>query len=214
MVSNSVTILDYGIGNILSVSRGFEAIGAKVILASNIEGIYDAERLILPGVGAFAKGIEQLKKNNFDEAIIDVANHGKPLLGICLGMQFLMDSSEEFGNTNGLGLIPGKVIPIPPQDIAGESLIVPHIGWNALETSFNKSWDNTLLANTPLKSNVYFVHSFFSKPNDDNHLLANCIYGGNDLSAVISKDNVMGCQFHPEKSGEIGLNILKTFLSI
>jgi|TARA_B100002019_G_C21238655_1_gene584205 glutamine amidotransferase len=214
MVSNSVTILDYGIGNILSVSRGFEAIGAKVILASNIEGIYDAERLILPGVGAFAKGIEQLKKNNFDEAIIDVANHGKPLLGICLGMQFLMDSSEEFGNTNGLGLIPGKVIPIPPQDIAGESLIVPHIGWNALETSFNKSWDNTLLANTPLKSNVYFVHSFFSKPNDDNHLLAHCIYGGNDLSAVISKDNVMGCQFHPEKSGEIGLNILKTFLSI
>jgi glutamine amidotransferase len=214
MVSNSVTILDYGIGNILSVSRGFEAIGAKVRLASNIEGIYDAERLILPGVGAFAKGIEQLKKNNFDEAIIDVANHGKPLLGICLGMQFLMDSSEEFGNTNGLGLIPGKVIPIPPQDIAGESLIVPHIGWNALETSFNKSWDNTLLANTPLKSNVYFVHSFFSKPNDDNHLLAHCIYGGNDLSAVISKDNVMGCQFHPEKSGEIGLNILKTFLSI
>ena len=214
MVSNSVTILDYGSGNILSVSRGFEAIGAKVILASNIEGIYDAERLILPGVGAFAKGIEQLKKNNFDEAIIDVANHGKPLLGICLGMQFLMDSSEEFGNTNGLGLIPGKVIPIPPQDIAGESLIVPHIGWNALETSFNKSWDNTLLANTPLKSNVYFVHSFFSKPNDDNHLLAHCIYGGNDLSAVISKDNVMGCQFHPEKSGEIGLNILKTFLSI
>lgn len=214
MVSNSVTILDYGIGNILSVSRGFEAIGAKVILASNIEGIYDAERLILPGVGAFAKGIEQLKKNNFDEAIIDVANHGKPLLGICLGMQFLMDSSEEFGNTNGLGLIPGKVIPIPPQDIAGESLIVPHIGWNALETSFNKSWDNTLLANTPLKSNVYFVHSFFSKPNDDKHLLAHCIYGGNDLSAVISKDNVMGCQFHPEKSGEIGLNILKTFLSI
>jgi glutamine amidotransferase len=214
MVSNSVTILDYGIGNILSVSRGFEAIGAKVILASNIEGIYDAERLILPGVGAFAKGIEQLKKNNFDEAIIDVANHCKPLLGICLGMQFLMDSSEEFGNTNGLGLIPGKVIPIPPQDIAGESLIVPHIGWNALETSFNKSWDNTLLANTPLKSNVYFVHSFFSKPNDDNHLLAHCIYGGNDLSAVISKDNVMGCQFHPEKSGEIGLNILKTFLSI
>ncbi len=214
MVNNSVTILDYGIGNILSVSRGFQAIGAKVILASDIEGIYDAERLILPGVGAFAKGIEQLKKNNFDEAIIDVANHGKPLLGICLGMQFLMDSSEEFGNTDGLGLIPGKVIPIPPQDAAGESLIVPHIGWNSLETSFNKSWDNTLLANTPLKSNVYFVHSFFSKPNDNNHLLAHCIYGGNDLSAVISKDNVMGCQFHPEKSGEIGLNILKTFLSI
>lgn len=213
-MSNSVTILDYGIGNILSVSRGFEAIGAKVILASNIEGIYDAERLILPGVGAFAKGIEQLKKNNFDEAIIDVANHGKPLLGICLGMQFLMDSSKEFGNTNGLGLIPGKVIQIPSQDIAGESLIVPHIGWNALESSFNNSWDNTLLANTPLKSNVYFVHSFFSKPNDNNHLLAHCIYGGNDLSAVISKDNVMGCQFHPEKSGEIGLNILKTFLSI
>ena len=124
----------------------------------------------------------------------------------------LMDSSEEFGNTTDLGFT-FKSYP-NTRDIAGESLIVPHIGWNALETSFNKSWDNTLLANTPLKSNVYFVHSFFSKPNDDNHLLAHCIYGGNDLSAVISKDNVMGCQFHPEKSGEIGLNILKTFLSI
>ncbi len=213
-MSSSVTILDYGIGNILSVARGFEAIGANVKVTSNLEGIQNAERLILPGVGAFAKGIEQLKKNQFDKAIVDVANHGVPLLGICLGMQFLMDSSEEFGETDGLGLIPGKVIAIPSQNNDGESLIVPHIGWSALETSEDKSWTNTLLENTPSKSYVYFVHSFYSKPNDNDHLLAHCIYGGNNLSAVISKDNVMGCQFHPEKSGTIGLNILKTFLSI
>ena len=106
-MSNSVTILDYGIGNILSVARGFEAIGADVNITSNIEGIESAERLILPGVGAFASGIAQLKKNNFDSAIIDIVNSGVPLLGICLGMQFLMDSSEEFGETEGLGLING-----------------------------------------------------------------------------------------------------------
>lgn len=214
-MSNSVTILDYGIGNILSVARGFEAIGADVNITSNIEGIESAERLILPGVGAFASGIAQLKKNNFDSAIIDLVNSGVPLLGICLGMQFLMDSSEEFGETEGLGLINGKVIPIPPKSTNGDTLIVPHIGWSALEISGDKdSWDNSILNNTPVKSHVYFVHSFFSKPNNKEHLLAHCNYGGNNLSAVICRDNVMGCQFHPEKSGAVGLNILRAFLTL
>ena len=214
-MSNSVTILDYGIGNILSVARGFEAIGADVNITSNIEGIKDAERLILPGVGAFASGIEQLKVNNFDSAIINLVNTGKPLLGICLGMQFLMDSSEEFGETDGLGLIEGKVIPIPSKSIDGDSLIVPHIGWSALEISGdNNSWDKSILTNTPVKSHVYFVHSFYSKPNNKEHLLAHCKYGGNNLSAVICRDNIMGCQFHPEKSGAIGLDILRAFLNL
>ncbi len=214
-MSNSVTILDYGIGNILSVSRGFEAIGADVNITSNIEGIKNAERLILPGVGAFASGIEQLKVNNFDSAIINLVNTGKPLLGICLGMQFLMDSSEEFGETDGLGLIEGKVIPIPSKSIDGDSLIVPHIGWSALEISGdNNTWDKSILTNTPVKSHVYFVHSFYSKPNNKEHLLAHCKYGGNNLSAVICRDNVMGCQFHPEKSGAIGLDILRAFLNL
>ena len=214
-MSNSVTILDYGIGNILSVSRGFEAIGADVNITSNIEGIKNAERLILPGVGAFASGIEQLKVNNFDSAIINLVNTGKPLLGICLGMQFLMDSSEEFGETDGLGLIEGKVIPIPSKSIDGDSLIVPHIGWSALEISGdNNTWDKSILTNTPVKTHVYFVHSFYSKPNNKEHLLAHCKYGGNNLSAVICRDNVMGCQFHPEKSGAIGLDILRAFLNL
>ena len=214
-MSNSVTILDYGIGNILSVARGFEAIGADVNITSNIEGIKNAERLILPGVGAFASGIEQLKVNNFDSAIINLVNTGKPLLGICLGMQFLMDSSEEFGETDGLGLIEGKVIPIPSKSIDGDSLIVPHIGWSALEISGdNNTWDKSILTNTPVKSHVYFVHSFYSKPNNKEHLLAHCKYGGNNLSAVICRDNVMGCQFHPEKSGAIGLDILRAFLNL
>lgn len=214
-MSNSVTILDYGIGNILSVARGFEAIGADVNITSNIEGIKNAERLILPGVGAFASGIEQLRVNNFDSAIINLVNTGKPLLGICLGMQFLMDSSEEFGETDGLGLIEGKVIPIPSKSIDGDSLIVPHIGWSALEISGdNNTWDKSILTNTPVKSHVYFVHSFYSKPNNKEHLLAHCSYGGNNLSAVICRDNVMGCQFHPEKSGAIGLDILRAFLNL
>lgn len=214
-MSNSVTILDYGIGNILSVARGFEAIGADVNITSNIEGIENAERLILPGVGAFASGIEQLKINNFDSAIINLANTGAPLLGICLGMQFLMDSSEEFGETDGLGLISGKVIPIPSKSIDGNSLTVPHIGWSALEISGNEnSWDKSILINTPSKSHVYFVHSFFSKPNNEEHLLAHCRYGGNKLSALICRDNIMGCQFHPEKSGKIGLDILRAFLTL
>lgn len=214
-MSNSVTILDYGIGNILSVARGFEATGAKVNITSTLDGIQNAQRLILPGVGAFASGINQLRKNDFDSAIIDLSNNGVPLLGICLGMQFLMDSSEEFGETNGLGLIPGKVIPIPSKSDDGNQLIVPHIGWSGLETSRGeKSWSNTLLENTVPKSNVYFVHSFYSKPDNEDHLLAHCVYGGNNLSAVVCKDNVMGCQFHPEKSGTVGLTILKTFLTI
>lgn len=214
-MSNLVTILDYGIGNILSVARGFEAIGADVNITSNIEGIKNAERLVLPGVGAFASGIEQLRVNNFDSAIINLVNTGKPLLGICLGMQFLMDSSEEFGETDGLGLIEGKVIPIPSKSIDGDSLIVPHIGWSALEISGdNNTWDKTILTNTLVKSHVYFVHSFYSKPNNKEHLLAHCTYGGNNLSAVICRDNVMGCQFHPEKSGAIGLDILRAFLNL
>jgi len=214
-LSNSVTILDYGIGNILSVARGFEAVGADVNITSNTEGIENAERLILPGVGAFASGIEQLRVNDFDSAIINLVNTGKPLLGICLGMQFLMDSSEEFGETDGLGLIEGKVIPIPSKSIDGDSLIVPHIGWSALEISGdNNTWDKSILTNTPVKSHVYFVHSFYSKPTYKEHLLAHCKYGGNNLSAVICRENVMGCQFHPEKSGEIGLNILRTFLNL
>ena len=214
-MSNSVTILDYGIGNILSVARGFEAVGAKVNITSTLDGIQNAQRLILPGVGAFASGINQLRKSHFDSAIVDLSNNGVPLLGICLGMQFLMDSSEEFGETNGLGLIPGKVIPIPSKSDDGNQLIVPHIGWSGLEISRGeKSWSNTLLENTVPKSNVYFVHSFYSKPINEDHLLAHCVYGGNNLSAVVCKDNVMGCQFHPEKSGIVGLTILKTFLTI
>jgi imidazole glycerol-phosphate synthase subunit HisH len=214
-MSKSVTIVDYGIGNILSVARALEAVGASVNVTTTVEGIENAQRLILPGVGAFAAGMTELKKNHLDIAIINLAHSGVPLLGICLGMQFLMDSSEEFGETAGLGLIPGKVLPIPSHSHDGDLLIVPHIGWSGLERSGDKkNWDNSILANTPIHSDVYFVHSFFSQPNNQGHQLAHCVYGGNSLSAVICKENVMGCQFHPEKSGVIGLNILRTFLSI
>lgn len=213
--NKTVTVIDYGVGNLLSVSRGFEAIGANVVVTSSLSKIKKAERLVLPGVGAFGKGMQELKNRDFDKAMIDVISKGVPILGICLGMQFLMETSNEFGFHQGLGLIPGNVISIPKKSIGGDDLTVPHIGWNALEvSSFHSSWQGTILGSTKVGSHVYFVHSYMSNPSDSEHLLAHCFYGGNIITAVVLKDNIMGCQFHPEKSGSIGLEILKKFLTI
>lgn len=213
--NKTVTVIDYGVGNLLSVSRGFEAVGANVVVTSSLGEIENAERLILPGVGAFGKGMQELKNHGFDKAIIEAISEGVPLLGICLGMQFLMETSNEFGSHEGLGLIPGNVISIPKQSLNGDTLTVPHIGWSALEvSSFHSSWHGTILESTKVGSHVYFVHSYMSNPSNSENLLAHCLYGENIISAVVLKDNIMGCQFHPEKSGSIGLEILEKFLTI
>lgn len=213
-MARDVTVVDYGIGNLFSVCRALEHCGGKVTLTADPDIIQNSGRVLLPGVGAFAHGMEELARQGLVEAVQGAARRGNALLGICLGMQLLLDESEEFGLTAGLGLIPGRVVPIPATTVAGQPQKVPHVGWNELLPS-NKgmSWQETVLADTPVGSAFYFVHSFMAMPTDPAHRLADCVYGGARVAAVIARGNVVGCQFHPEKSGEFGLTLLRTFLA-
>jgi imidazole glycerol-phosphate synthase subunit HisH len=173
--------------------------------------------LILPGVGAFADGMKGLKDRNLIEAIQEYSKNGRPFLGICLGMQMMMDDGEEFGNHQGLRLIPGKVIAIENTTVDGLQHKVPHIGWNELMRSKWQDslyWQDSILSGIKENESVYFVHSYTAYPEDEKHRFADVYYGGRRISAVIRKDNLYGCQFHPEKSGNTGLKIIKNFLEI
>jgi glutamine amidotransferase len=210
-----VVVIDYGVGNLLSVSRGLEHCGASVLVSNDPEIILTAPRIVLPGVGAFRDAMAELHRRNLDDVVRAFARQGKPLLGICLGMQLLLDESEEFGVTAGLGLIPGRVIPIPTSTSDGRPQKVPHIGWSELSLPDGRgSWDGTLLQGMGASEAFYFVHSFMAAPEDSSHRVADCQYGGAAVSAVIGRANIHGCQFHPEKSGTAGLKVLKHFLSL
>jgi glutamine amidotransferase len=212
---NEVTVIDYGVGNLLSVSRALEHCGAKVTVTADPKSILSAGRVVLPGVGAFADGMAALQAKRLDIVVREVASKGTTLLGICLGMQLLFDQSEEFGSTDGLGLIPGRVVHIPPITVTGELQKIPHIGWNELVLpDENSSWQCDLLTDITPGEAVYFVHSFMAVPASNSNRLADCIYGGIHISAGVQKDNVVGCQFHPEKSGKTGLQILSNFLAL
>jgi glutamine amidotransferase len=212
MSQPKITVIDYGVGNLLSVQRGLEYCGAQVVLTSDPEAIVAASRVVLPGVGAFANAMQALHERKLVPAIKELAKRGTPLLGICLGMQLLLDESEEFGLTRGLGLIPGCVMPVPTRTTDGEMQKIPHIGWTGLQyAEMSKDWQGTLLQdNTPGEA-VYFVHSFMAVPADAADRVADCLYGGNRVAATIARDCIAGCQFHPEKSGEVGLKILRNF---
>ena len=213
MIKNEVVIIDYGIGNILSVRQGFEEIGIHAIVTSNVQIIEQAKHLVLPGVGAFEKAMQSLHNLELVDAIVKVANQGVPLLGICLGMQMLLDESDEFGVAQGLGLIPGRVEKFPIGKNDHNPIKVPQINWHELVPSISKiAWKNSLLNNQRPNDAVYFVHSFVARPLNNNHILADYICSENRISAVIVKDNIMGCQFHPEKSGKVGLDILNFFM--
>lgn len=213
-MSDVVTVIDYGVGNLFSVQKALEHCGATVKLVSDPEDLKHASKVLLPGVGAFADAMRQLNANGMDEAIKVYAASGAPLFGICLGMQMLLDSSSEFGHSEGLGLIPGTVGPIPAQDNSGGALKVPHIGWSSLVfPQARSSWDGTLLESVdPRNSAVYFVHSYMVLPHAVEHRIADCLYGDTAVAAVVAKDNVCGAQFHPEKSGKIGLSMLRSFV--
>lgn len=207
-----VAVIDYGLGNLLSVRRGLEHCGADVLVTSEHDQIKGATHVVLPGVGAFGNAMEELQKHNLVEVVREVAAAGTPLLGICLGMQLLLESSDEFGHHEGLGLIKGRVLPVPNSSIEGQPLKVPHIGWNDLETSATEEgWQSTVLEELSPGEAVYFVHSFMGVPESPAHRLADCFYGGHRVAAVIGAGNVVGCQFHPEKSGAAGLKILSAF---
>ena len=208
-----VAVIDYGVGNLLSVSRALVHCGARVKVTADPAVILAADRVILPGVGAFANGMAALRASGLDRVVRQVAAAGMPLLGICLGMQLLLESSDEFGATDGLGLIPGQVLQIPSDASDGERNKIPHIGWNALTLpSGRSSWGDGLLDGLAAGEAMYFVHSFMAQPTDPAHRLADCLYGGIAVSAAVQRGAVLGCQFHPEKSGEAGLRVLSNFI--
>ena len=167
---------------------------------------------MLPGVGAFADGMQGLRERGLIEPLRAYAASGRPMLGICLGMQMLASVSEEFGEHEGLGLIPGRVQAVPASDTQGRPQKIPHIGWSALRVPPGAQWAESPLRDTAVGSAVYLVHSFAVVPDDPADRLADCDYGGHAIAAAIRRGNVIGCQFHPEKSGAIGLNILARFL--
>ncbi len=209
---SKVTIIDYGMGNILSVQRGLERCGAEVTLTSDPELILASKRVVLPGVGAFAKGMQALDGLGLIRVIRELANRQIPLLGICLGMQLLLDESEEFGITAGLGLIPGRVIKMPAHTLMGKEQKIPHIGWTPIQISgLTTGWKGSLLEDSCPGEAFYFVHSYMAVPTDISCCIANSFYGGHKIAAVIAQDQITGCQFHPEKSGEYGLKILRKF---
>ena len=198
-----IAIIDYGAGNIFSVKNALDYLGLESALVSDKEAVQNADAVILPGVGAFEDAARKLRESGLSEIVCDMAKSGKPLMGICLGMQLLFEKSYEYGCHTGLGLIPGSVVPmegkLPPE------LKIPHIGWNALLLKKSCS----LFENIQEGDCVYFVHSFYADQCDD-YVAATAEYGI-ELTAAVAKENIMGCQFHPEKSGAVGLTILKSF---
>ena len=210
----SVSIVDYGAGNLFSVSRAVEHCGGSPVLVSGTAQIEAADWLILPGVGAFADGMAGLRALRLIEPLRQHAQAGKPLLGICLGMQMLMEWSLEFGRHEGLGIIPGGVVPVPDRGAAGAAHKVPLVGWSPLEPpAGHPGWDGTILRHIPLGAEAYFVHSFMAVPTDAAYRLAETDYDGIRICAAIGSGRTAGCQFHPEKSGRVGLGILQAFLN-
>ena len=202
-----IAILDYGVGNLFSLKSSFSAIGEEAVVTSDINEIKKADRIILPGVGAFGDASEKLKESGLDKVLKEEVRTGKSLMGICLGMQMLLEKSFEYGEYEGLGLIPGEIRSI--SEAIPKELKIPHIGWNALNFKGEKS---PIFKYINEGDFVYFVHSFAGFSCDD-YVIATSEYGA-DLTAAVQNGNVFGCQFHPEKSGDVGLKILKAFCEV
>lgn len=212
-----VHIIDYGSGNLLSVRRAFLHCGADVTISERLEDIAKAERLVLPGVGAFGDCMRALEGRNLLDEVLTFAHTQRPFLGICVGMQALLETGEEFGEHTGLGIIPGRVSAIPSSDLYGQPHKIPHIGWSPLlppDSTTDEIWSKTVLDGVSPGETVYFVHSYTAVPLTEKYRLADSEYNGRLISAAIKKDNVVGLQFHPEKSGPLGLKILHNFLRI
>lgn len=212
--SRSVTLLDYGMCNMLNVARAFERAGADLKVTENPRDAAGAERLVVPGVGAFADSMIEVTQRGHGDAIRAFAESGRPLMGICVGMQILFEGSEEFGESPGLGIIAGWVKAVPAQTTQCAAQRVPHIGWNELLLpAARNTWDDTIMqpyvGQAPA---VYFVHSFVPHPTEDTDRLADFDYGGHRLCAAIRRDNITATQFHPERSGDVGLAILRSFI--
>ena len=204
-----IAIVDYGVGNIFSLVSSFSAVGQEITLTGDPEIIASADRVVLPGVGAFEDAARKLRETGLGEVVKEQAAAGKPLIGICLGMQLLFDESLEFGRHEGLGLIKGRVVPMEP--VVPKGYKVPQIGWNALHFPKDKP-KSRLFSRINEGDHVYFVHSYYGSECDDS-VIATTEYGP-ELTAAVAKDNVYGVQFHPEKSGDVGLDILRAFCEL
>lgn len=204
-----IAIIDYDAGNLRSVEKAFGAVGEECVITRNHSEILGADRVILPGVGSFGMAMEQLKKYELDKVIHEVAESGKPFLGICLGLQLLFEGSDESSGVEGLHILDGRILRIPDK----EGLKIPHIGWNSLELKNN----GRLFRNLPIEQGkqpyVYFVHSYYLKAQDESIVKATTDYSV-EIHASVEKDNIFACQFHPEKSSAVGLRILKNFAQI
>lgn len=206
-----ISILDYGACNLFNITRAFEHIGEIVETVDTPEAALQANRLVVPGVGAFHNCMHEITARGYSDAIVAFVSTGRPFLGICVGMQILFDGSEEFGDHPGLGLLRGKVCAIPSITADGANQKVPHIGWNHLHQE-RDSWQGSILE-TLENTNpaVYFVHSFAARPSQESITLASCNYGGHKICAAIQHENISATQFHPERSGPVGLEILRQF---
>lgn len=198
-----IAIIDYGMGNLRSVQKALQFVGQDAVITSDLDEINKADKIVLPGVGAIGDAMETIRKKGFDKAIYKACDEGKPFLGICLGMQMVFDKSYEYGEHKGLGLIPGTIQLLP------DNVKKPHIGWNNLNVKMRAP----LFENTGESPYVYFVHSYYLQAKDPSIVKATCQYGV-QIHASVEKDNVFACQFHPEKSGEVGLAILQNFADL
>jgi len=205
-----VTIIDYGIGNLRSIEKAFQRVGATVLRTDDAQAVRDAERLVLPGVGAFGACIGEIRARDLDGPILDAIAAGTPFLGVCVGMQLLFDAGLEKGRHDGLGVLPGRVVHFQEAAAATpDDLVVPHMGWNAI----TPNRPHPLLDGLDEPAYVYFVHSYHAEAADDAHVLATTAYG-HDFPAVVQHENVFGVQFHPEKSQAGGLRMLENFATL
>ncbi|MDH4395558.1 MAG: imidazole glycerol phosphate synthase subunit HisH [Limnobacter sp.] len=212
-MTKTIVIIDYGVGNLYSVRRAVEVCGGEDIRVSDKpQDLADADKIILPGVGAFEDGMKGMRERGLIEPIVEAAHSGKSILGICLGMQLLASSSEEFGFHEGLDLIPGEVVSIPNRTVDDRILKVPFIGWAEIEAYNTKAYEMSLLGPHEARGAVYLVHSLHVRTATPEHLLASYCLGGHRITAAIQRDNITGLQFHPEKSGQVGLAIMRNFL--
>jgi glutamine amidotransferase len=205
----TAVIIDYGLGNLFSIQQAFNHVGLHTVITADNETIRKADALILPGVGAFGNAMEYLSQQDLIPEINTFVATGKPFMGICLGMQLLFTESEEFGIHKGLNLIEGKVVRFPVADVHDQPLKVPQIQWNTIGRQPGQSWDNTPLKHVPEHTYMHFVHSYYTIPDDPARILSTTEYGGIRYASAVHKDNITGFQYHPEKSGQYGLQIYR-----
>lgn len=206
-----IAIIDYGVGNLRSLIRAFEHFGVDVTITEDTDKVKSSDAIVLPGDGAFAAGMKGLAIRNLTVPVKQFVKDGKPVLGICLGAQILLSVGYEFGKFAGLDLIGGKVVKFPKLEGSEK---IPQIGWNSLKKPADVNWRKTILDKVKTGSNVYFIHSFIMETEDKQNILAYSAYGDCEFASVIHKNSIWGCQFHPEKSGQVGLKIINNFIKI